>query len=355
MLRILVSVCLSTSLLGCGGLTDGGPGTETSPITGGVVDSSRPAVGALVNPSTLQIFCSGTLISTSPPRMLSAAHCLKGKTPSQLKVAFGPTETSWQTVVDVARVIVHPNYDSSFNATKPSDIAFVDLVSVPQIDGSAIQPIAANAESLAGRTGEDWLFMGYGADHMGRKHTWAGYGIKRSVYIPISLVSDTRGEFDYYATYATAAPGSTQAANTCYGDSGGPALTTNSSSQEVVVGVTSRGSADCGADGALGIDTRVDSFYSFVSQPAPVCGDGSCSGGETCGSCAADCGACPVTSQCASCATDADCGAGARCFQLTTESAKACHLECGSSADCPDGLSCGRVARGYGNRCLACP
>ena len=40
----------------------------------------------------------------------------------------------------------------------------------------------------------------------------------------------------------------------------------------------------------------------------PVCGDGVCDGGETCGSCEADCGACPVCEpKGASCSSDGDC------------------------------------------------
>ncbi len=40
----------------------------------------------------------------------------------------------------------------------------------------------------------------------------------------------------------------------------------------------------------------------------PVCGDGSCSGGESCGSCESDCGACPACApKGASCTSDSDC------------------------------------------------
>jgi len=37
---------------------------------------------------------------------------------------------------------------------------------------------------------------------------------------------------------------------------------------EVVTGVTSGGDSDCGADGSWGFDTRVDTYYSFVTGPA---------------------------------------------------------------------------------------
>jgi hypothetical protein len=58
--------------------------------------------------------------------------------------------------------------------------------------------------------------------------------------------------------------------------------------------------------------------YGVGAPPPPVCGDGQCNGGETCSTCATDCGACPPppvcgdgvcqpSENCSSCATD--CGA----------------------------------------------
>jgi hypothetical protein len=346
-------------LAASGGVVDDpASGFGSDPITGGVTDSSRPAVCGLVNPVTNQVFCSGTLISVDPPRVVTAAHCLENTAPSEVAVGFGPTETSWDAVIAVEHVALHPDYDPTFRTQRPADIAYVDLVAAPP----GVAPIAANSASLAGREGEWWLFVGYGVDSKqwlakeGKgRYRWTGAGIKRSVSIPVETISAPRGEFDYYAYDS----GQTEAANTCYGDSGGPALAFDAAGTEVVVGVTSRGSADCGALGALGIDTRVDTFFSFVSSsppPPPVCGDGVCDGSEDCASCEADCGACPEAGgQCASCSSDADCDADGRCFQLSSESAPACHLSCSTTADCPSGYSCARITGGYGKRCVACP
>jgi hypothetical protein len=353
---ILAALCIS-----CGGLVDADPVNDSrDPITGGVVDASRPAVAALVDPDTLRIFCSATLISVDPPRLLTAAHCLDGSTPADLKAAFGPSETAWKDVIDVTTVVVHPNYDSSFANPKPSDIGYVDLARAPVVDSVAVTPIAANSSDIMGREDESWLFMGYGVDRkvwlkrVGKgPYNWVGAGTKRSVSIVIDhIYGPTRGEFDYTADPVE---GSEEAANTCFGDSGGPALAPAvPGGPEVVMGVTSRGDSDCGAINSLGIDTRVDTFTSWLNGADPVCGDGICDGSETCTSCGTDC-ECPVAGgQCSTCAVDADCADGGRCFRLTTESAKACHLACESTLDCPSGYSCGRITGGYGKRCIAC-
>jgi hypothetical protein len=120
------------------------------------------------------------------------------------------------------------------------------------------------------------------------------------------------------------------------------------------MGVTSRGDSDCGAIGSLGIDTRADTFYSWLTGAEPVCGDEICDGSETCENCAADCECLAAGGQCSPCTADSECSEGGRCFQLTSESGRACHLACESTLDCPSGYTCGRITGGYGKRCIAC-
>ncbi len=58
----------------------------------------------------------------------------------------------------------------------------------------------------------------------------------------------------------------------------------------------------------------------------PVCGDGSCDQGETCGSCSQDCGACKGV----------DAGSGAKCGDYvcaSTETCETCPTDCGSCMD----------------------
>jgi hypothetical protein len=111
------------------------------------------------------------------------------------------------------------------------------------------------------------------------------------------------------------------AAQTCFGDSGGPALATVAGAL-TIVGVTSFGDADC-TNG--GWDDRIDLEAQFLdgaipAEDCPVCG-----------------GATPVCDHaakaCVGCVADGDCGAGSpRCNPLT----HSCGV-CATDADCPTG------------------
>lgn len=104
-------------------------------------------------------------------------------------------------------------------------------------------------------------------------------------------------------------------------------LTTGNPSTLVFQGSNSPGACDTLVDYATeqaGVNYRC---HRVVLTDGPFCGDSTCNGGETCGSCAQDCGACPVcgdgtcngTENCSSCAQD--CGAcTANCFQFNVAS-----------------------------------
>jgi hypothetical protein len=83
----------------------------------------------------------------------------------------------------------------------------------------------------------------------------------------------------------------------------------------------------------------VSEVATVCGQPCPVaCGNGQCEAGETCGSCAQDCGACPV------------CGDGACEWN---ESCGSCAQDCGACPVCGDGAcgwdeSCGSCAQDCG-------
>jgi len=96
-----------------------------------------------------------------------------------------------------------------------------------------------------------------------------------------------------------------------------------------------------------------------TTAPRAPCGDRVCGVGETCASCPADCGACPLTrSECEPCVGDSECGAGLTCGTRRCDSRRACFraggscptitgvrcpTSCGACAgggDCPSGTSC---------------
>jgi len=104
--------------------------------------------------------------------------------------------------------------------------------------------------------------------------------------------------------------------------------------------------------------------FSVASPPAPVCGDGSCNGAETCSTCPGDCGTCPPAcgdgscngaETCSTCSQDCGvcpppplaCGDGS-CNG--TETCSSCPGDCGTCAPaCPDGSCNGSET------CSSCP
>lgn len=97
-------------------------------------------------------------------------------------------------------------------------------------------------------------------------------------------------------------------------------------------------------------------------SPAPaVCGNGACEAGETCSSCAADCGACPICGDrvcngaetCATCPGDCGscCGNG-KCESGYGETCTSCALDCGACPVCDNNGVCNIAG---GESCSNCP
>lgn len=92
--------------------------------------------------------------------------------------------------------------------------------------------------------------------------------------------------------------------------------------------------ADAKTDAAA--DSNADSAADSGADAAPSCGDGSCGAGETCKTCAKDCGSCPAA-----------CGDGT-CNP--TENCQTCSQDCGN---CP--AFCGNGTCDADETCGACP
>ena len=210
--------------------------SSSSPIIGGTTTSAFPAVGALTQGGSP--FCTGTVVA--PRVVVTAAHCLAGARASSLRFAIGANAFAPTASIRITRVTAHPAYDPD---QLVNDIGVVVLA-----DDAPVTPIPMNTTALdASWVGRSLTFVGYGVTS---GLTQSGAGVKRQVAIPIAQVG--AAQFAY-----------TGAKNTCFGDSGGPALTRDAQGATVVVGVTSYGDATCRS---FGVDTRVDVFRRFVTQ-----------------------------------------------------------------------------------------
>lgn len=203
-------------------------------IVGGQLTAEDPAVGALLYWGSPH--CTGTLIA--PRKVLTAAHCLDGVSASHLRFVIGKDMNNLQWVGRVEEAHMHPDYNS---ATITNDIGYVILEEEPPV---APMPVLETMDDTF--KGEPLLFVGYGVED---GYTETGSGIKRSVWMPVKEI--------YSKTFLYAESDK----NTCFGDSGGPALYEDFQGQKWVAGVTSYGDAFCTR---YGVDTRVDVYLDFL-------------------------------------------------------------------------------------------
>jgi secreted trypsin-like serine protease len=223
-------------------------------------------------------FCSGTLITDQV--VLTAGHCLAGKTASKIAIYVGNSSTeeyyagtlTYDDFYMASEVLVHPNYNSAFIT---NDIALARLDR--PVAASLASPVPALPWNLAfDGSAESLDFAGFGVDETG------AFGIKLHV---VGQLDHLQGDHQIYYYQSDSGP--------CSGDSGGPAFVTRNGTR-YVGGITSYGDSNCTI---YGVSTRADFFEGFINAfigiaPEPVCGDASCDAGEDCANCPADCGPC---------------------------------------------------------------
>lgn len=241
-LFFVVSV-LGTVAMGCAAETDTVGSEEeiaqgNSKIVGGFSTSSLPAIGAIVYQGDMH--CTGTVIE--PRKVLTAAHCVDGFNPKRMSFIIGSSISKPSKTISVVSGKAHPKYNAS---SITNDIALLELS-----EDAPVTPIRASTTALTSNdVGRTMWFVGYGVTN---GFTSAGSGQKRAVQMDVSAVKKTTFEY------------SDSGKNTCFGDSGGPALIADAAGKNfVVAGVTSWGDANCTQ---FGVDTRVDAYASFIND-----------------------------------------------------------------------------------------
>ena len=218
-----------------------------------------------------QQFCGGTLIDQDS--VLTAAHCVKGRSAAPLRVIVGRTVLSSDRGQkrSVLKIFVHQRYSSNATAY---DAAVLKLSS--SVSGTAPIRVATAAQNYLERPGRLATVAGWGNtikqppnDHNGSRFP----NRMREARVP--LVSDFRAEEPYDAVLGPAGyiPPIMVAAgrkgnDACNGDSGGP-LFARASGGYTQIGIVSFG-LGCGARGYPGVYAEVNapSIRSFVSVAA---------------------------------------------------------------------------------------
>lgn len=235
-------------------------------------------------------YCSGVMIAAD--RLLTAAHCTKNADgdvyePSALRVQWGlnDPESNVANALMPEAVFVHPYYnpgamrkdkDGLIKPGQAYDIALWKLgepVTHHAFRPAAIMP--ANELGASLQTDQDILLLGYGQTsawgspwethvlmtattsykplltwNVKRREVVGGRMITRTVTIEAPGFTDT----EFYA-------GDRGLPDTCKGDSGGPAMMKNATGQWTLLGLTSRGDANCDRGGVYTLVPVMQSWF----------------------------------------------------------------------------------------------
>lgn len=245
----------------------------SSDIIGGTTDTGDDAVALIVfqDPSNAQntYVCTGTLIAQNV--LLTAGHC--GVTDETCNSPGGPStchanpasgyevlggtnpvdSATWQTTnptwyASVSSVHPHPGYGSDSTGAPVNDVSVMILGSIHVLSGSAPAPMPwlSSPNNAAYATGTHFRAAGYGITS---GTTQAGVGTKRKV--TLTIAAHNTMEFSFGSSTA----------NTCSGDSGGPAIA-SINGVDTLIGTTSYGDQNCTQ---IGVDMRVDALANFIA------------------------------------------------------------------------------------------
>lgn len=212
--------------------------------------SDLRAVGALLYDGMPH--CTATYIGKG--MLLTAAHCLMGYDYSRLSFSNSKIP-SRQGEIRVVGAVMHEKYTIRADGTPVNDVGVAFLAEAPR-NTKRLRLIywAVSNSDLAKKK---LKFIGYGyADGV----NGTGIGVKRCVDMPVASVTEQ--------TFLYSVP----TANTCNGDSGGPALE-QINGQWFIVGITSYGDRTCQI---FGVDTRVDAYTGWISAFRPTLHNISC-------------------------------------------------------------------------------
>ncbi|MFJ8535495.1 S1 family peptidase [Streptomyces sp. NPDC093591] len=222
-------------------------------IVGGTTTTTTayPYVMQITDASQNQ-FCGGTLVSAT--KVITAAHCMVGETPSGVRVVGGRTYLNGTngTVRQVSDIWVHPDYT---DATNGNDVAVLTLSSsMPYTTASYVD--ASDTGVYA--TGATARILGWGTTSSGGSSS----NQLRTATVPIVSNSSCASSYgsDFIASDMVCAGYTSGGVDTCQGDSGGPLLIGG-----VLAGITSWGEG-CAQAGYPGVYTRLTTFSDEVTE-----------------------------------------------------------------------------------------
>lgn len=345
--------CIILCLAACSGVEPTEPRTHAAarPLINGELDTGDEAVVALLLSNGFP-FCTGTLIS--PSVIATAAHCVDdaGSDPA-ISAFFGSDAYGDGRKVDIIGARRHLGWTGAIGEY---DIALLKLA-FSQDPGL---PIPLNTTPLA--VDDPLRRVGFGIYNTDGESD----GKKRHGNTAIVRLCQVAGcnQGISQDAFETGGPG----ANTCSGDSGGPAFITGQDGLEYLAGVHSYGSQNAagqclsGRDGDTAVHVYIDDFIQpWIQENDPTCGKDNvcarigCVDDPDCvpcgpdGTCVSDCPLpdpdCTTQDLGEICQLDTQCISGKCIFYPGDLQYRFCSRQCEpANDDCPDGMTCQNIA-----------
>lgn len=221
-------------------------------IIGGtdVLPSQAIATSAVsISTTDAKAFCSAVLVH--PSAVLTAAHCVKGKSARSLFVTFGLNGTT-STIYRGALQVYYPRQYQEYASRLPNAFNVYDIAIII-FEGSlprGYKPAIMVKDAAALRAGDAIEIGGYGMSaNDGRA------GVLRSCITSIANPNFSESEFQIYASNQCTPAG---------GDSGGPVYRVDAKNNVYVYGLNIWGWHKDDGSPLYGVHTRIASYYPWI-------------------------------------------------------------------------------------------